>query len=282
MKPIDELVFTDDYMFGAVLRDPKLCKGVLERLLGIKIEKIEYPELQKAIQIGYEVHGIRLDVYVKDSDRIYDLEMQNAPNEDIGKRTRFYQSIIDADHLLKGQHYSELVESKVIFICKTDPFNAGLQCYTFENICIQNSTVLLNDKTQKLIYNAEGYKTEKDDKLRAFMNFVSTNNATDDFTKQIQHTVELIKKNEQFRSEYLKMYIGLEDEKRRAVKEAVTVAVKEAVENAEKEARENSEKKTNDIINNLLKIGKLSNEEIANTVNVPVEKVDELAKNQNN
>ncbi len=42
-KPVEELVFTDDFMFGAVMREPEICKGVLERLLHVKIDHIEYP-----------------------------------------------------------------------------------------------------------------------------------------------------------------------------------------------------------------------------------------------
>ena len=52
--------------------------------------------------------------------------------EDIGKRTRYYQSMIDIDSLLKGAVYSELKESYVIFICTSDPFESGLPVYTFE------------------------------------------------------------------------------------------------------------------------------------------------------
>ena len=44
MKPIEELTFTDDYMFGYVMRNPEICKELLERLLKIKIERLEYPE----------------------------------------------------------------------------------------------------------------------------------------------------------------------------------------------------------------------------------------------
>ena len=40
MKPIEELTFTDDYMFGHVLRNPDICKELLERLSHIKIEKL--------------------------------------------------------------------------------------------------------------------------------------------------------------------------------------------------------------------------------------------------
>ena len=46
-KPIEELTFADDFMFGRVMQNPEICKGLLERLLEIKIEKAEYPTLQK-------------------------------------------------------------------------------------------------------------------------------------------------------------------------------------------------------------------------------------------
>jgi len=29
-KSIDELTFTDDYMFGAVMRNPEICKSILK------------------------------------------------------------------------------------------------------------------------------------------------------------------------------------------------------------------------------------------------------------
>ncbi len=53
-KPVDELTFTDDYMFGAVMRDPEICAGVIERLLKIKVGHIVYPELQKTLKPAYE------------------------------------------------------------------------------------------------------------------------------------------------------------------------------------------------------------------------------------
>ena len=44
IKEFDELTITDDFMFGAVMSDPKRCKPLLEYILGIKIIKIEYTE----------------------------------------------------------------------------------------------------------------------------------------------------------------------------------------------------------------------------------------------
>ena len=47
MKPIEELTFTDDYMFGYVMRNEEICKGLLERLLKGK----KYSELKESFII---------------------------------------------------------------------------------------------------------------------------------------------------------------------------------------------------------------------------------------
>ena len=83
MKLIEELTFTDDYMFGYVMRNEEICKGLLERLLGIKIQRLEFPTLQKTIAPHYESKGVRLDVYVQDSTRVFDIEIQNSLDEDL-------------------------------------------------------------------------------------------------------------------------------------------------------------------------------------------------------
>ena len=135
-------------MFEKVLHENQdICKELLERLLKIQIDHIEYPEIEKTISPYYETKGVRLDVYIKDSDKVFDIELQNATDEDLPLRTRFYQSMLDCDNLLKGQDYSELPTSFVIFICKYDPFNLNLPIYTFQNRCNENHDLLLCDKS---------------------------------------------------------------------------------------------------------------------------------------
>ena len=68
MKKFEELTFSDHYMFEKVLQNKDICKELLERLLKIKIERLEYPEIEKTISPYYETRGVRLDVYVKDID----------------------------------------------------------------------------------------------------------------------------------------------------------------------------------------------------------------------
>ena len=88
-KEFEELTIVDNFMFGAVMRDPKRCKPLLEYILGVKIRKIEYPELQKSIDMQYQSKSIRLDVYVEDDKKsVYNIEMQTTRYKNLPKRIR--------------------------------------------------------------------------------------------------------------------------------------------------------------------------------------------------
>ncbi|MBR5966858.1 MAG: Rpn family recombination-promoting nuclease/putative transposase, partial [Treponema sp.] len=159
-KPVEQLTFADDGMFQAVLRDPQICAELVELLLGIKVKRVEYPELEKVIEPFYTTKGVRLDVYLKDEDKVIDVELQSYEQDALGKRTRYYQSMLDMDALMKGEDYENLKESYVLFICKYDPFKDkngkpfGLPRYTFRNFCEENNLVNLDDKSLKMFYNA--------------------------------------------------------------------------------------------------------------------------------
>lgn len=48
-KPIDQLVFSDDFMFGAVMREPDICKGVRFRGQKWKSAGIVFAALSRKI-----------------------------------------------------------------------------------------------------------------------------------------------------------------------------------------------------------------------------------------
>ena len=137
-KEYDKLRITDDFMFAKVMRNQKLCKKLLEVILNVKIDKIEYCEEQKTIDITKDAKSIRLDVYVRDGrDTIYNVEMQTVDTKNLPKRSRYYQGLIDLNLIEKGEVYNKLNKSYVIFICMSDVFKKGRHIYTFENICIE-------------------------------------------------------------------------------------------------------------------------------------------------
>ena len=268
-KSIDELTFTDDYMFGAVMRNPEICKSILETLLNIQIEKLEYPELQKSISTYYESKGVRLDVYVKDSDKVFDIEVQNDSAISLPKRMRYYQSMVDMDSLLKGQDYSELKESFIIFICQYDPFTEGLPCYTFKNLCIQDKNLELNDETTKIIFNSTAYDKEKNVDIRKFLKYIRTKVPTSNLTDKINNMVEEQKENDKFRTEYLSMNLHDRDITRKAFAEGEALGI-------EKGISQGAEQKAIETAKNFLKLG-LSIEKVAEGTGLTLEKVQELA-----
>lgn len=244
-KKIEDLTFIDNGMFQAVMHEPGISEEVVSRLLHVNVKKIVYPELEKPIKPFYTSKGVRLDVYLKDDDKIIDVEMQTYRQDFLGKRTRYYQSMIDIDSLMKGQDYSELQDSYVLFICNYDPFEKeksggfGLPCYTFKNTCTENPAVSLDDNSIKVIYNASAYEAVEDKKVRDFLNFVMTNDpGENDFNKLLAETVERIKENDKFRRDYTAMNLHDRDIKKAAKEEGIAIGIeKGAQQKAVEDAR---------------------------------------------
>ncbi len=276
-KPVEQLTFTDDGMFQAVMHDPTVCSKIVEHLLHIQVDHIDFPELEKTIAPYYTSKGIRMDVYIKDSNRVIDVEMQARSRKALGKRTRYYQSMIDIDNLMKGEDYSMLRESYILFICKNDPFQDenkkqyGLPCYTFKTVCSENTDVNLDDKTTKVVYNASAYEKEEDEWIRRFLSYVYTGNSgEDDFANYLSAMVEKIKQDDNFRSLYLSMNLHDFDIREEAKEEGIQQGIKQG---AQQQAIE-------DAIAFLKE--KVPPEKVAKCVKLPLEKVLELQSQLSN
>ena len=117
MKEIrwEEVGISNDFMFGKVMRDSELCRELLEAILEVKIDRVEYPEEQKVINMTADARSVRLDVYVKDGlGTVYDIEMQATDTKELPKRSRYYQGMIDLELIEKGESYRKLNTSFVI------------------------------------------------------------------------------------------------------------------------------------------------------------------------
>ncbi len=201
----EELQISNDFIFGKVMQDPKLCKGLLQRILpGLKIDHIEYPETQKAIRPDIDAKSVRLDVYVEDGKgTVYDIEMQVSTSKELPKRTRYYQSLLDMQMIDKGEPYKKLKPSYIIFICPFDQFGMGRHIYTFENICKEDKSVLLNDGTTKIFLNAKGTMDDVSPELKAFLDYVAGKKPADPFVDELEEAVENARKNREWRHEYM-------------------------------------------------------------------------------
>ena len=85
---LKELTIKDNFMFGAVMMDEENCKGLLERVLEIPIERVEVSR-EKSIVYHPEYKGVRLDVYAKDEHQShYNVEMHVERKAALGRRSR--------------------------------------------------------------------------------------------------------------------------------------------------------------------------------------------------
>lgn len=85
--------------------------------------------------------------------------MMSYAQKEIGLRSRYYQSMIDMDCLMKEQDYADMKSSYVLFVCKNDLFKNengmgfGFPHYTFTTKCHEIDCLNFNDKITKVIIN---------------------------------------------------------------------------------------------------------------------------------
>lgn len=199
----EELEIKDDYIFAKVMRDKEICKAVLEKLLHIKIKDLEYVEEQKTIDISYDAKSVRLDVYVEDSDRVFDIEMQTTNQKELAKRSRYYQGMLDLNTIEKGETYRKLKDSYVIFICTFDPFGKGMAQYRFESFCLEDKSLKLEDGTMKIFFNTKDYDKTDDEEIRAFLGYINGEQSENPFVKKLDMKVKQVKENKEWRAEYM-------------------------------------------------------------------------------
>ena len=204
MKKYEELELRDDFMFSRIMSNPKFVKPLLETILGVKIRKIVYPQTQKTIDLSLQAKGIRLDVYVEDDQNtVFNLEMQTSDGANLPKRMRYYQGMIDLNILDKGQDYTTLKKSYVIFICTFDPFGEGRHIYTFCNTCQENTALTLDDDAVKIILSTKGTMDDVSPEMKRILDYIDGKGASDKFTEELEEAVRSARQKERWRLDYM-------------------------------------------------------------------------------
>ncbi|MBR5966332.1 MAG: hypothetical protein IK015_09500 [Treponema sp.] len=105
-------------------------------------------------------------------------------------------------HLL--QKYKYLPDSHVIFICMEDIFANGLPVNTFQNICIEDRKTKLDDRAFKHFFFAPLCAIMiKDKEVKAFFEFLISNQASNGYTDNLKSYVVDAKRNAQTRKEFM-------------------------------------------------------------------------------
>ncbi len=272
---IDAIDITNDFMFTYVMREPEICKRLLECLLpGHHIQMVKYvdmddpkatettkPETQKVMNEGFNKRGVRLDAYLDDGKTIYNIEMQTTEQPAIAKRARLYQAHLDVNQLNRGRSFDQLKPSYVIFICKFDPFGEGLHYYTFRNTCVQDSNIELKDESYKVFFNTNGTKGEISSELKQVLSYMNDTEtfpveASDNHLIQmIEEAVNRAKMNDEWRRSYMMYSILQRDAELRGEvrgkqegiaigeKQGIAIGEKQGIFIGEKKAKEETARK---------------------------------------
>lgn len=225
-KSLQNLTMKDNFMFGAVMSEPENCKGFLEMVLGISIDRVEI-DVERSMIYNPEYKGIRLDVYAKDEHNThYNVEMQAQRETELGRRSRYYHSQIDMELLVKGEEYEKLSDSYIIFICDFDPFKQKKYCYTFESICKETKEAELKEGRYTIILSTRGEnENEVPKEMVKFLKFIKADVSTcmedfeDEFVARLQKSMQTIKTDREMEGRYMRLELLLYDERRKAKEE---------------------------------------------------------------
>ena len=264
-KEWKDLTIADNFIFGKVLEnDPVVCKQLLETILDCKIDEISYPEREKTFDTRHDSKGIRLDVFVKtpDGKKMYDIEIQTSNNDNLAKRMRYYQGLIDNDSLEKGNHYWQLGTSYIIFVCTFDYFKRGNHFYSFRERCDQDHDLLMGDETVKIFLNAKGKKNDVSKDLLDFLNYINGKKSENPLVVALDEEVQKVKRNKEWRNQFMRY-------EEHIAAEAHLRALEMAQEMAEEKAKKTKLQNTVANLKSIIKNAKVSAEQAMDLLDIP-------------
>lgn len=161
--PLQELNLTSRFLFDEVLEDPQLHQDVLGIIFQRDIPLLEKNETEKELRVSPLLRSIRMDVFSMDEEKaVYNTEMQQKRRADLTKRSRYYQSLVDAGLLEPGvPDYNRLNTSYIIMIMPFDLFGYKKYVYTFRARCEEEPECLLEDGATRIFLNTRGENDEE-------------------------------------------------------------------------------------------------------------------------
>ena len=192
---------SSDFIFKLVFNHKQLAKKLIEKILGISIATLTVLQSEKFVLNGKkDGKAVRLDIFAKDDEgRGYDIEMQssNDPNDPLPLRARYYVSMLDQEAINKGEHYRELKQTFVIFICNFALFGGKRRMYTFNFRCNEDTSIKLNDNSTIVFLCSKGKSNSGVDKdIVSFLDYINDDSQIkSDFVKEIDERVSQLNQN---------------------------------------------------------------------------------------
>ena len=215
IKPLKDLRLLDRFLFAELMEDEECSKEVLEIILGKDISLLSKEQTEKEIRTATWLKSIRLDVYSVDEEgTVYDTEMQQNWRDDLEKRSRYYQGLLDSSLLVPGeQSYNALNDTYIIMIMPFDLFRKGRYQYTIKAFCEEDKEIQIQDGATRIFLNTHGKnKEEIRPELIEFLNYVEKTNELQEETfrsekvTKIQKAMRQIKSNEEIGVKYMQKW----------------------------------------------------------------------------
>ncbi len=152
-----EFNLSDFALFLSVMKNPRAYRCALSIILAEPDIELVEVKVEQVVLNKVGKRAIRLDAWARSKDqRQFNMEMQNdSQSDDLRKRSRYYQSMIDTPILKSGKNtrYKYLPSTVIIFITQDDIFGKDLAKYTFKECCKEVENLELEDGTTKIFLN---------------------------------------------------------------------------------------------------------------------------------
>ena len=152
-----EFNLSDFALFLSVMKNPRAYRNVLSIFLEEPDIELAEVKVEQVVLNKSGKRAIRLDAWAKSTDdRRFNMEMQNdTSKDDVRKRSRYYQGLLDSPILKSGKEtrYKYLPSTEIIFITQDDIFGMDRAQYTFSEQCEEIAGLKLDDGTKKIFFN---------------------------------------------------------------------------------------------------------------------------------
>ena len=216
-KIIASLTLMDDLFMQVVLEEQACTEYILQTILDKSSLKLMEQRLQKRLP---NLHGraLVLDCLCTDEKGLlYNIEVQNSSAGAIPKRARYHAALMDTHTLKKGEKFSKLPESYVIFITDKDVLGEGEQLYQIERV-IRKSGNLFKDGSHILYFNTS---RQDDNALGKLARDFKEANPKEIQSDVLSHRVSSLKEGKLDREGEKKMNVLLEKYRKKAVEEGM-------------------------------------------------------------
>lgn len=215
-KLLKDLNLLDKFLFDQTMDIPEAHEAVLQIIFDNEQLKLMTPaQTEKELRIMPWLRSVRLDVFSIDREyNVYDTEMQAGYRNDLAKRSRYYQGLIDSSLLEPGEvSFNKLANVYVIMIMPFDLFGERKYCYTFRQYCEENKQLRLNDGGARIFLNTKGTNdSEVSQELIDFLHYIENTDGTfaeQSGSKRIQKIhacVNKIKSSEEMGVKYMQSW----------------------------------------------------------------------------